>query len=216
MNSVLLVLAAFLLGFIAAIPVGPVQIETVRMSISGNLKTSLMTVLGAFCADVFYGIIAFFGIAPFLAEKKVVAIFWLIGGLLLVVFGILAIRHSSKSGGGKNSARYLKKKRWAFLGGISLSGINPMMILWWLSGIRLFQDIGLIREFTYETAVLFLAAGSLGLATYLTALSLFLYWAKRFIPEKTIRRINLAFGVMLFMISLYFISTSLRTLLTLS
>ncbi len=216
MNAVLFVMAAFLMGFLAAIPIGPVQIETVRRSISGHLKSSLMVVLGAFCADVFYGLIAFFGIAPFLEGKKVMAIFWLIGGLLLVVFGIIAIRHSSKGGESRSSSKYLKKKRWAFLGGISLSGINPMMILWWLSGIRLFQDIGLIKEFTYETAALFLAAGSLGLATYLTALSLFLYWAKRFISEKTIGRINLVFGIMLLLIALYFISTSLRTLLTLS
>lgn len=213
MTFILFLLSAYLMGCIAAIPAGPVQIEVVRRSVNGHLMPSLMVVLGAFFADVAYGLIAFFGIAPFLEEKKVMAVFWLAGGIILIALSVVIIRHSLKPQEVSYSPEHLKKKRWAFLGGLTLSATNPMMILWWLSGVRLFRDVGLIKNFTSNIAILFLAAGSLGLASYLTALALFIYWAKKFISLNTLRRINFAFGVFLLLIALYFIYTSLHSLL---
>ena len=88
-----------------------------------------------------------------------------------------------------------------------------MMILWWLSGARIFREIGLIKDFTPDIAISFLAAGSLGLATYLSALSLFIYWAKRFISFNTLKKINFSFGIFLILLAVYFISTSFNALL---
>jgi len=213
MNYLLFLIAAYAMGFIAAIPAGPVQIEVVRRSITGHLKSSLLVVLGAFFVDIVYGAIAFFGIAPFLEEKRVMAVFWLAGGVVLITLGTVIIRHSVRRVDLGHSPTFLKKEGWAFIGGLSLSGINPIMILWWLSGVRIFQDIGLIQHFTSNVALSFLLAGSLGLASYLTGLSLFLYWVKKFISEKTIRHINLASGVFLLLIAAYFIFTSFRNLM---
>jgi len=201
------------MGCLVAIPTGPVQIEVVRRSINGHLKSSFMVVLGAFLADVSYGAIAFFGIAPFLEEEKVLAVFWMVGGLILTVLGVLSIRHSLRNEEISYAPRHLKKKRWAFLGGLSLSAANPMMILWWLSAVRLFKDIGLINDFNTDIAVTFLAAGSLGLASYLVALSILIFWAKKFISLRTLQRINFFFGVFLIMIAIYFIYTSFHALL---
>ncbi len=213
MHFLLFIIAAFMMGFIAAIPAGPVQIEVVRRAIAGHLKAAFMVVLGALCADVFYGAIAFFGIAPFLEEKQVMAIFWLAGGFILIILGTLVIRHSLKTKEVDYNADYLRKKRWSFLGGLSLSVTNPMMILWWLSGIKIFKDVGLIRQFVPDIALSYLVAGSLGLASYLVGLSLVLYWAKKFVSTKAIRKINLGFGVLLLGLAVYFFFTSLRTLL---
>ena len=213
MHFAIFLISAYLLGCLAAIPAGPVQIEVVRRSINGHLKPSLMVVLGAFLADIFYGSIAFFGIAPFLEKENVMAAFWLAGGLILTVLGIFSIRHSLRNEDISYTPGHLKRKRWAFLGGLSLSATNPMMILWWLSGVRIFKDIGLITSFTTDTALSFLAAGSLGLASYLTGLSLFLFWAKKFISLRALQRINLFFGIFLILIATYFVSTSLHALL---
>jgi threonine/homoserine/homoserine lactone efflux protein len=201
------------MGVIAAVPAGPVQIEVVRRSVNGHLKTSLTVVFGAFIVDIFYGSIAFFGIAPFLEDERVMTIFWLTGGLILSILGIVIIRHSLKEDEIDYSPEHLRKKRWAFLGGLSLSATNPMMILWWLSGVRIFRELGLIKEVTSEIAVSFLLAGSLGLAFYLAMLSLFIYWAKKFFSAKILRRINLAFGVLLIAIASYFIYSSFHYLL---
>jgi threonine/homoserine/homoserine lactone efflux protein len=208
MDFFLFIISAFLLGFIAAVPVGPVQIEVMRRSLNGHLKSSLMVILGAFLSDFVYGAIAFFGIAPYLEGKMVMAIFWLGGAAILTALGVMSIRNGLHPRTFNHQSVLLGKKRWAFLGGLSLAGTNPMMILWWLLGARIFRDIGLIHEFTTKIAVFFLIAGGLGLASYLTTLSVFFYWAKRFISEKKIGHINFGFGVALLLIAGYFIYSS--------
>ncbi len=212
MQYFIVIVAAFALGCIAAVPAGPVQIEVIRRSINGHLKPSLMVVAGAFVVDVAYGIIALFGIAPFLKEERIMALFWLIGGVILAVLSIIILRHSNPKGS-DTPPTHLRKKRWAFLGGISLSVTNPVMILWWLSGVRIFLDVGLIRELTRDMALAFLVAGSFGLASYLSALAVFLYWAKKFVSPKAIHIINRSFGIFLLGISAYFVFTSLHLLL---
>jgi threonine/homoserine/homoserine lactone efflux protein len=213
MNFTIFLISAYLLGFLAAVPTGPVQVEVVRRSINGHLKPSFMVILGAFIADVFYGSIAFFGIAPFLEERKIMAVFWLVGGLILTVLGILTIRQSLRDEEISYNNDHLKRKRWAFLGGLSLSATNPMMILWWLSGVKIFKDVGLITSFTSDIAASFLAAGSLGLASYLAGLSLVIFWAKKFISQRTLRKINLFFGSLLVVLAIYFIYTSFRVII---
>ena len=213
MHYSLFIIAAFLLGCLAAVPTGPVQIEVLRRSINGNLKASLMVVFGAFFVDLFYGCVAFFGIAPYLEDEKVMALFWLAGGLILGILGTLSILHGTKDQATVRPPAHLRRKRWAFLSGLSLSVANPVMVLWWLSGARVFKEIGLITEFSRETALSFLAAGSLGLAAYLVALSLFIFWSKKFISARTLGRINLFFGILLIGTALYFLASSCRSLL---
>ena len=143
----------------------------------------------------------------------VMAVFWLAGGLILTVLGIISIKHSLQDEEISYTPDHLKRKRWAFLGGLSLSATNPMMILWWLTGVKIFKDIGLITSLDSRTAISFLSAGSLGLASYLAGLSLFIFWAKKFISKRTLRRINLFFGSFLVVIAIYFIYTSFRAIL---
>jgi threonine/homoserine/homoserine lactone efflux protein len=213
MNFMLFITAAYLMGFLSAIPAGPVQIEVIRRALNGHLKASFMVVLGAFCSDVFYGLIAFFGIAPFLEQKKVMAVFWLAGGVVLIVLGTVIIKSSLKKDGGSYDEALMQKKRWGFIGGLSLAVMNPMLILWWLSGVKIFRDVGLIKQFTSSVALYYLSAGSFGLASYLIGLSLFLYWAKKFISIEKMRKINVCFGILLLLLAVYFMGSSLLNLL---
>ncbi len=210
MNTILFIIAAFIMGFLAAIPAGPVQIEVARRAINGHLRSSLMVILGAFTVDVLYGVIAFFGIAPFLQKQRVMAVFWLVGGIFLLTMGYVIIKHSSKAHEVNPHAKHLTAKRWGFISGLTLSAVNPMLIIWWLMGQRLFMDIGLIENFTLVIAVSFLAAAGLGLALYLTLLSFFLCWTKRFIPANRMKWINLSFGIILLLLAAYFIFRSMR------
>lgn len=212
-HFLLFLISAYLMGGLAAVPAGPVQIEVVRRAINGHVRPSLVVVLGAFLVDVLYGLIAFFGIAPVLEQERVMRIFWFLGGLLLIVIGTTVVRGALKKDDNLFSSGRLKRKRWALLGGVSLSAANPLMVIWWLSGARIFTDIGLITEFNARVAWSFLIAGSLGLASYLSVLALFVSWAKKFISSRGIRNINLGFGLFLLLIAAYFVLTSLHSLL---
>lgn len=204
MNTLILLSLVFFLGFLVAIPAGPVQVEVIRRSVHGHLKPSLMVILGAFLVDMLYGGVAFFGVAPFLEHPTVQAVFWFSGSAILGVLGVLTIRHSRRGHDISMPSRLLSRKRWSLLSGVSLSVTNPVMILWWLSSLNIFRDIGLVPVFPTALAVAYLFAGSLGLATYLLLLSLALHRAKSFISFRRLRQINAALGVFLLLLSGYF------------
>ncbi|MBA4371956.1 MAG: hypothetical protein C0402_03745 [Thermodesulfovibrio sp.] len=211
MNTIILLFLVFLLGFLVAIPAGPVQVEVIRRSVNGHLKPAFMVILGAFLIDMLYGVIAFFGIAPFLERPAVQTIFWFSGSIILGVLGILTLRHSrqehdsSQPSQPSQPSSLLTRKRWSLLSGISLSGTNPVMVLWWLSSLNIFRDIGLIPVFTTSLAVAYLLAGSLGLASYLLLLALVLHRARSIISSRRMRQINTALGIFLLLLSVYFI-----------
>jgi len=202
-------ISAFLMGCLAAVPAGPVQIEVVRRSINGQFMPSVAVILGAFVVDVAYGYVALFGVAPVLSEEKVMAIFWFFGGLLLAALGGLIISKTLKHVEAVPAGGRLTKKRWGFITGLSLSVVNPVMIIWWLSLARIFEDVGLITDLTPETALPFIIAGGLGLASYLIVLSLAIFWAKKFISTEKVRQINIVFGGLLLLLSAYFILSSI-------
>jgi threonine/homoserine/homoserine lactone efflux protein len=210
MKFTLFIIAAFVVGFLAALPAGPVQIEAARRSINGHLKSAFMVVLGALIVDVLYGAVAFFGIAPFLQKEIVMAVFWLIGGIFLLCLSFVIIRQGSKQHVFNLDGDLFEKKRWGFISGLTLSAVNPMLIFWWLMGQRLFVDVGLIEDFTPEIAAVFLVAGGLGLASYIGLLSIFLYWTKKFISTRKLKLINFLCGLVMLFIGLYFIFISIR------
>jgi threonine/homoserine/homoserine lactone efflux protein len=210
MKYIVFIVAAYLTGVLAAVPTGPVQIEVVRRTINGHLRSAFMVILGALIADIAYGSVAFFGIAPFLEEEKVMVVFSAAGAVILIFLGIAVIRHSSAGQASENNSKFHRGKRWGLIGGFSLSAANPMMILWWLIGVKIFKDIKLIDDFSPDIAISFLAAGGFGLASYLIFLSLVMYWVKHFISGDTIKRINLAFGVILLFTAAYLMYSSYR------
>lgn len=204
MNTLILLSLVFFLGFLVAVPAGPVQVEVIRRSVHGHLKPSLMVILGAFSVDMLYGAVAFFGVSPFLEHPTVQAVFWFSGSVILGALGVLTIRHGRRGHDLSRPSRLLTRKRWSLLSGVSLSVTNPVMILWWLSSLNIFRDMGLVPVFTTAMAVAYLLAGSLGLASYLLLLSLALHRAKSFISFRRMRQINTALGVFLLLLSGYF------------
>lgn len=213
MKMTALLFLVFLLGFLVAIPAGPVQIEVIRRSVNGHLKPALMVILGAFLVDMLYGVIAFFGIAPFLEQHMVQAVFWFSGGAILAGLGLLTLRHTRQEPDISQPSRLLSRKRWSLLSGISLSGTNPVMVLWWLSSLNIFRDLGLVPAFTPSVALAYLLAGSLGLAAYLLFLALLLHRARRLISLRRVQQINRALGIFLLCLSVYFLVHALQDLL---
>jgi hypothetical protein len=67
-TGALLFVLAFGFGFVAAIPLGGSQIEMAKRAMQGHLRAALAVVLGSVTSDVLYGIIALYGIAPFMRE----------------------------------------------------------------------------------------------------------------------------------------------------
>jgi len=205
MELTLGLIAIYVMGFFTAIPVGATQIEIAKRSFAGHIRAALMIVLGSAISDVMYGFIAFFGVAPFLKEKIVMAIFWAVGSIILFILGAITLKNFKKTIHIEGENESLKHRGLSFVLGFSLAITNPMMIFWWLTVADIEEKIGLIRNFTPHTHLLFLLFGGLGIASYLVSLSFILRWAKKFLSDKIERKINISLGIALLIIGLYFI-----------
>ena len=85
------------MGFFTAIPIGATQIEIAKRSLNNRLQAGLMVVLGSVSSDVMYGFIALFGVAPFLRNLRVIAIFKLVGAAFLLILAFCTFRQNTIS-----------------------------------------------------------------------------------------------------------------------
>ena len=210
MKKLYLFLLAAGLGFVTAIPIGGSQIEAAKRAIHGHLRAAWTVVLGSVSSDIMYGVIALFGVAPFLEVPWVMAVFSAVGAVVLWVLAYLTLRESKKPHRLRLDLNSLKSKRWAYVTGFSLAVTNPPMILTWLYGVTLARHLGLASPFTAGVKATFIAGGALGLGGYLAGLSLVIYHLKHFIPMKAIGRVYYWMGIGLFLLSFFFVYNFIR------
>jgi threonine/homoserine/homoserine lactone efflux protein len=207
---VLLTIVSFILGFIAGIPTGSVQVEVIKRALHDRLKPALAVIAGAFVADTIYGFIAFLGIMPFLRNDTFVGIFELICAVLLAVLSFFTFRHADRIHIGGIQQFVLKSKRVSFLIGFSLGIVNPVIIFWWLLSARLISDIGLSFTPHINFTLIVVISGAIGLGAYLTILAFLINWAKKFVSNSFIKIINYGLGVMLAGLSIYFFVVAIK------
>lgn len=212
MKTFFLFLVVYIMGFLTAIPIGATQIEIAKRSLNNQITAALMVVLGSVFSDVMYGFIALFGVAPFLQTQIVIAVFELVGAVILWILAFLTFKEVSKPHIMDITSSILKSRRLSFITGFSLAITNPMMILWWLIGVQVVKDLGLVGTFTLAISISFLFFGGLGLASYLTVLAMVVHWAKRFLPNRVMRRVYFVLGLLLVILSVYFLMSSIRIL----
>lgn len=213
MDTFLFLFLTYVMGFLAAIPIGPIQIEIAKRALNGHRRAAYMVCVGSVSSDAMYGAIALLGVAPFMENKIVVAIFGLIATVILWLLAFLTLRDGRNTKMLEVTHATLRSKRISFVTGFSLSVTNPMMIVWWLIGAKLMKDIGLVSRFDAKTSLMFLLAGGFGLISYSFTLSNILHWVKNFVSDVMMKKVNYALGIVLVLLSFYFLVSSLRTLL---
>jgi len=213
MDTVLFLVVTYTLGFLTAVPIGATQIEIAKRSLNNHLRAAYWVALGSVSSDVMYGFIALFGVAPFLRNQTVIAVFDLIATVILWTLAYVTFTVGSKVNMMELTHSTLRNNRISYFTGFSLAATNPMMIIWWLIGVKIVKDLGLVSNFTHDVSLMFLTVGGLGLASYLCTLANMLHWVKRFISNDMMKKVNLAMGGILVVLSFYFLYGSLRILL---
>jgi threonine/homoserine/homoserine lactone efflux protein len=210
-----LVFLVYIMGFLAAIPMGATQVEIAKRVLGGYLLPAFMVMLGAVSSDMMYGAMAVFGIVHFLQNQIVRISFWLVSAMLLLVLGVLTIRDSSQPTPAWVSTTVLRSKRLSYITGSSLAATNPMMILWWLFGLHFVEELNLVNAFTPSVSITFLLVGGLGLSSYLTLFVWVLHHTKKLIPATLQQRIRFWLGGGLLVLAGYFFFKSIQALASL-
>jgi threonine/homoserine/homoserine lactone efflux protein len=212
MNTFLFLLLTYLMGFTAAIPIGATQIEIAKRSLNGHLRSAYMVVLGSVSSDVMYGFIAMFGVAPFLKDRIVVAVFGLAATLILWLLAFFTFKDGANTNLDQLGNATLKSKKLSLVIGFSLAVTNPMMIIWWLIAEKFILELGLVPSFTTNTTLIYLVTGGLGIFSYLFFLANILHWTKKIISNEMMKKVNYGLGIVLVLLSFYFLIDSLYKL----
>ena len=206
MNVVLLVALAATMGFAAAIPIGPCQIEMAKRAIKGHLRAAQMVVIGSVSSDIVYGTIALFGVAPILEEPAVLASFSAAGAAVLWALTWHTWHESKKPHDDLDTHHWsIRSKRWAYLTGFSVGMSNPPIILSWLVGVTLAKRFGLADPLTTNTKLLFIGGGALGLGGYLATLGVVMHRVKHMISPQAMAAVYRWLAVTLFCLSWVFV-----------
>ncbi len=210
---------AILLGFGLAFMVGPVFFTLIETSITKGTKAAIIFDLGVVLADIVFILIAYFGSVAVLQEIQDDPRIFLIGGMVLIVYGLFTIFY-------KKSKKIVTDRELVvvennnyfglFVKGFFLNFINIGVLAFWLAiviaassnfqmdGSRVFRYFALVL-FSYLVTDMIKITASKQLQKKLTpvvlrkirqALGIFfivfgvVLAAKRYIPQKTMDKID--------------------------
>jgi threonine/homoserine/homoserine lactone efflux protein len=203
--DILLFLFALILGIVAAVPIGPCQIETVKRAINGHLKASQMVVLGSASSDTIYGVLALYGIAPMLELPGMLAAFEAVAVLILWALAWFTWRHADRPEELARGRLRLRSARWAYATGFVLGMSNPPIVASWLFGVALAKRLGVVpTPFSASAKAVFIAGAVLGAGAYLSALAGVTSRLRHSFSIKTVATIYRCLAVTLLLLSIYF------------
>lgn len=132
---------AFLIGFFMAFMIGPVFFMLIQTSILKGARAAIIFDLGVILADITFILIAYFGSRSLLEKIKDDPRLFLIGGLVLVIYGLITyfdrenkkevIESQNKPENINNKKNYIK----LFSKGFFLNFINIGVLAFWLGTI---------------------------------------------------------------------------------
>ena len=126
------ILIGFFTGFIASIPLGPSGLESVNRSISHGFKEGFKVSLGAVSADITYILIINLGLFALLSRHRhFQSVFWIISGVILILFNKISFKDNSKSVQKENY--FSKYTSSGFVTGYLITFINPTTPSLWIA-----------------------------------------------------------------------------------
>jgi threonine/homoserine/homoserine lactone efflux protein len=145
------------IGFLMAIPIGPIGIMCIRKTLTEGRLSGLIIGLGAATADVFYGCVAVFGltvISDTLSDQRI----WIriVGGALLFFLGIKTFRAQPKDPKLKISGSGRLRSYFTV---VVLTLTNPLTIF---AFIAVFAAFGLGVGLSFFSAVVLVAGVFIG------------------------------------------------------
>ncbi len=122
------------MGLVLSVMIGPVFFSLVQGSLLHGFRYSAALALGVLVSDSIYVFVTYFGLQLFSEIDFFEMILGYLGGLILIGFGIKSLVKKSVdriSTGGIDLPK--ARKRSAFAKGFGINGINPFVMLFWIS-----------------------------------------------------------------------------------
>ncbi|HIW87838.1 MAG TPA: LysE family transporter [Candidatus Onthomorpha intestinigallinarum] len=203
MNSFHIATQGILFGLTLSLMVGPAFFSIIQTSISKGFKAGSHLALGVSLSDISMVFIAWFGISSLFASDKAQKLIGIIGGIILIVFGIYTStkKHISQpkrnieSIGGKLKLKYIAK-------GFIFNIANPGIWMFWLI------PIGLASNYKKSEQIIFLVSILITVFAMDLVKCAISNELKRFMTDNVITIMNRIVGIILVIFGIYLISSS--------
>jgi threonine/homoserine/homoserine lactone efflux protein len=196
LNYVILIIAGVVMGLIAAVPVGPVNLICIRRTFAFGPLNGFMSGLGAALGDGVFAAITFCGLT-WIAQliKSYAPVIEVVGGCMLIYFGIHTIFAPPMARMEEGQEKGTSSLARAMLSTFALTVTNPATLLAFASMFASFRGLAGGPDSYVEAGFIVggVVAGSTGWWLALTAVIGFFH-AK--IDETTVRIINRASGLL--------------------
>ena len=196
------ILQGFALGIVLAIQPGPAMFTLIQTSSKKGFHSGLALAFGIFLSDLFYVVLAYLGIAQLFDSPGNSFYIGLIGGCLLIAFGLISIFHKTKEEEEKGIEIKAVNVPYFIIKGFFLNTLNPSVIFFWvlwvgtISSNKDYKPIHVILFFATTLAVVF--ATDVFKAYYANKIS-------QRLSHKILRKISILLGMILVVVGLVFI-----------
>lgn len=207
-------ISTFFISFFLCIPIGPVNIEIFQTTLKRQYPQAISIAVGAAIGDATWALCAFFGISPFLSSRYTEGAFFVFTSIITAVLGILALK----------DARFIEKteeqiivktkirrrKRWAFLKGLTMVLVNPLGIVSWMVSLSFLRKINIYIPLTLNYEILFFMVVVAGASTYFLVIITITSKMKKVFNLQRTHRIIKFLGYLLIIFSLYFLFNAIK------
>ncbi len=165
--------AGLAIGFIAAAPIGPVNILVIQRTLQQSIRAAMLLGLGAALGDALFAAVAAFGLSALMAELNAGQdMMRILGGMIMLAFGAVLWRaHPHLNTPGRKLPRARNLAAAIFV----MTVTNPATILWFVATFQAvgFRDIGAQTSRSALNAALIIAGVFLGSLLWWASISKF-------------------------------------------
>ena len=204
------ILQGFALGFILAIQPGPSMFTLIQTSSKEGFKSGLALAIGIFLSDLICVVLSYLGIAQLFENPKNKIYIGLIGGCLLIIFGLFSIFHKKKEEQEKGIDIKAVNVSWYIIKGFFFNMLNPSVIFLWILWVG---AVSSNKEYTHIHIISFFAT-TLSVVFFTDILKA--YFANKIsqrLSHKILRRVSLLLGTILLITGIVFIYQGIVALL---
>lgn len=185
-----------LLGFGAAVPIGPINLELIRRNLRFGTIYGIATGLGACFADLTYLVLLCLGALTLLQHPTVLRVIGLVGSFILAWFALQAFKMHARD----KSHQLAAPSIWRYgVEGYMMTLVNPMTILFWGS---VSSQISL-QAITNNFAIVLAGSGVLiGTISWVVSLNIFIHFTRHKLSNNVIKWLNYIGGMILLLFAI--------------
>lgn len=197
-------------GVILSLIIGPVFFALIQHSMTYGFRQAVVMALGILVSDAIYVVVSNFGFQWLSASPVFKMVLGLVGGIILIGFGVVSFRNKriQRPNSGGILAKSFSKRR-GFLKGLSLNGINPFVLLFWISVaglVNVRRDLTVYDKWLYYAGVLITVFSIDVLKAYVAK------HLTRFITPRLMQKLNRLVGMVLLVFGIRLVYFALQTL----